>query len=225
MAWIEIEAAMDFLAARRNMVDRQVRTNKVTDEAVLEALRQVPRELFVPQSMRSVAYVDEDVPVGNGRYLMEPMVFGRLLQSARIGKGEVVLDIGCGTGYSAAVLSRLANMVVALESEPALTQRGVAALAELGIDNAVLVEGALPEGWPEQAPYGVILLEGSVAQVPDTVLDQLAEGGRLVAVEQQAGFGRAMLFLKRNAIVSSRPLFDAGLPQLPGFTAEPSFVF
>ena len=216
---------MDFLAARRNMVDRQVRTNKVTDEAVLEALRQVPRELFLPPPMRAVAYVDEDVPIGNGRFLMEPMVFGRLLQAARIDSTDLVLDIGCGTGYSVAVLARLTNMVVALETDPALVRQTGGALAELGIDNAVVVQGPLREGWSAQAPYNVILLEGSVAEVPDAILDQLAEGGRLVGIQQQAGFGRAMLFLRRNGIVSSRPLFDAGLPQLPDFAVETGFVF
>ena len=108
---------MDFSAARRNMVERQVRTNKVTDEAVLEALAQLPRERFVPESLSAVAYIDEDVPLGNGRYLMEPMVFARLVQAAQLQPGDRVLDLGCGCGYSTAILSRLANQVIALESD------------------------------------------------------------------------------------------------------------
>jgi len=117
---------MDFSAARRNMVERQVRTNKVTDEAVLEALAQLPRERFVPESLSAVAYIDEDVPLGNGRYLMEPMVFARLVQAAQLQPGDRVLDLGCGCGYSTAILSRLANQVIALESDSSCMAQPVA---------------------------------------------------------------------------------------------------
>lgn len=216
---------MDFVAARQNMVDRQVRTNKVTDDAVLEALRQVPRELFVPAGLRSAAYVDEDVPLGNGRYLIEPMVFARLLQAAEPRPSDLVLDLGCGSGYSTAVLSRLANMVVALECDRTLAQRTSAALAELSIDNAVVVEGPLEQGWPAQAPYNIIVLGGAAERVPEVVLDQLTEGGRLVGVEMRGGVGRAVLYLRHRGVVSGRPLFDAAVSMLPGLAAEPSFVF
>lgn len=216
---------MDFAAARQNMVDRQVRTNKVTDDAVLEALGQVPRELFVPAGLRSAAYVDEDVPLGNGRYLIEPMVFARLLQAAEPRPSDLVLDLGCGSGYSTAVLSRLANMVVALECDRTLAQRTSAALAELSIDNAVVVEGPLEQGWPAQAPYNIIVLGGAAERVPEVVLDQLTEGGRLVGVEMRGGVGRAVLYLRHRGVVSGRMLFDAAVSMLPGLAAEPSFVF
>jgi len=216
---------MDFGAARRNMVDRQLRTNKVTDEAVLEALNEIPRERFVPEELRSAAYIDEDVPLGAGRYLIEPMVYARMLQAAEVQRGDLVLDLGCGSGYSTAVLSRLANMVVALESDPALARRTGAALADLSIDNALVVEGPLQEGWPAQAPYNLIVLGGAAEQIPESISGQLAEGGRLVGVEIRRGVGRAMLYLRRRGVVSGRPLFDAAVPILPGLATEPSFVF
>ncbi len=216
---------MDFAAARRNMVDRQLRTNKVTDEAVLEALGRVPRELFVPDGLRSAAYIDEDLPLGNGRYLIEPMVFGRLLQAAKIRRTDLVLDVGCGPGYSSAILSHLANLVVALECEGALARRTSAALSELELDNAVVVEGPLEQGWPAQAPYDAILLGGAADRIPEALLAQLGEGGRLLAVEMRGAIGRAVLYARYRGTVSGRTLFDASVPLLPGLAAEPSFVF
>ena len=216
---------MDFAAARRNMVERQLRTNKISDEAVLEALGQIPRELFVPQGLRTVAYVDEDIPLGGGRHLIEPMVFGRLLQAADIQRGDLVLEIGCGPGYSTAVLSKLANMVVALECDPELARRCGAALADLAIDNALVVQGPLEQGWPAQAPYNVIVLNGAAERVAETILNQLAEAGRLAGVEMRGGVGRAMLYLRHRGVISGRPLFDAAVPVLPGLAAAPSFVF
>jgi protein-L-isoaspartate(D-aspartate) O-methyltransferase len=216
---------MDFAAVRRNMVDRQLRTNKVIDEAVLQALGEIPREQFVPAPLRSVAYVDEDVPLGAGRYLIEPMVFGRLLQSAQVRRTDLVLDIGCGSGYSTAILSRLANMVVALECDRALARAAGVAIADLSIDNALVVEGPLEQGWPAQAPYNLIVLGGAAERIPETILGQLAEGGRLVGVEMREGVGRAVLYLRNRGVISGRPLFDAAVPVLPGLAAEPSFVF
>ena len=216
---------MDFAAARRNMVDRQLRTNKISDEAVLEALGQIPREPFVPQGLRTAAYVDEDIPLGGGRHLIEPMVFGRLLQAAGVQRGDLVLDIGCGPGYSTAVLSKLANMVVALECDPELARRCAAALGDLAIDNALVVQGPFEQGWPAQAPYNVIVLGGAAEQVPETILNQLAEAGRLVGVEMRGGVGRAMLYFRHRGVISGRPLFDAAVPVLPGLAAAPSFVF
>jgi protein-L-isoaspartate(D-aspartate) O-methyltransferase len=216
---------MDFAAARRNMVDRQLRTNKIIDETVLQALSEVPRERFVPEGLRAVAYVDEDIPLGGGRYLIEPMVFGRLLQAAQIQRGDLVLDVGCGPGYSTAVLARLANMVVALECEPALARQTGAALAELAADNALAVVGPLEEGWPAQAPYSLIVLGGAAERLPEALFAQISEGGRLVGVEMRGGVGRAMLYARHRGVVSGRPLFDASVPMLPGLAAAPSFVF
>lgn len=222
---------IDFATARRNMVDNQIRPNRVTSPALLQALLEVPRELFVPEAERAIAYVDEDIPLpssaGTGpRWLMEPMVFARLLQAAEIEKSEVVLHIGCGSGYGAAVLSRLATTVVAVESDPALSATATAMLKQLHADNVALIAGDLKKGCPAQAPYGVIVFDGAISRIDDQIAAQLAEGGRLVAVLRDGpGMGKAILALRRDGKLSHRVLFDAATPYLSGFVPEPSFVF
>lgn len=217
---------MDYAAARRNMVDGQLRTNKVTNAAIQEAFGSVPRDRFVPEDKRGFAYIDEDLEIASGRYLMEPMVLARLLQSAQIGAADVVLDIGCGTGYSSAILARLAATVVALESESKLAARANELASELGNDNMVVVEGALTEGYPKQAPYNVILIAAAVGEVPAGIIDQLADGGRLLTVVRQGkGLGQASIFVRTGAGLSHRVLFDAATPYLPGLTPAPSFAF
>lgn len=216
---------MDFTALRQRMVEGQLRTNRVTDEAVLAAIQAVPRELFVPRALRTVAYVDDDIEIQRGRFLMEPMVFARLIQLAEIEPTDLVLDIGCGTGYSAVVLARLANGVVALESDPDLAQRAGELVRELGAANATVVQGPLEAGHPSQAPYDVIFLDGAVAELPPAITGQLAEGGRLVAVLTGAGVGRATIMTKTGGQLSSRPVFDAAIRLLPGFAGKPRFVF
>lgn len=217
---------IDYAVSRRNMVESQIRTNKVTDSGLLAVMAELPRECFVPEPLRGVAYVDEDIPLGGGRYLMEPMVLARLLQAAAVQPEDVVLDIGCATGYSAAVLARLANTVVALESHSELAARATATLADLGIDNAVVVEGPLKEGYAKQAPYDVIFIGGAVPRIPRVIADQLGEGGRLVAVvAAEAAIGRGTLVTRVGGILSDRPVFDAGTPLLPEFAPEPGFVF
>lgn len=216
----------DFATARSNMVESQIRTNKVTDAGVLAAFEATPRERFLPESRARVAYVDEDLEVAPGRFLMEPMVLARLLQAAEVETGDVVLDVGCTTGYSSALLAKLAGTVVALESDPALCDRANEILQDLGIDNAVAVSGELAEGYAKQAPYNVILLDGAVAQVPEAMLSQVAEGGRLVTVmAPQPHLGQAVLIRKSAGTTSRRVLFDASVRLLPGFAAAPGFVF
>lgn len=216
----------NFATARFNMVEGQLRPNRVTHPALVEAMRDVPRELFVPKAARGIAYVDEDIAIGNGRYLMEPLVFGRLLQEAMIKPSDVVLDLGCGTGYSAAILARLASTVVAVDSDAELVARATELLGDLGIDNAVALQGDLTKGYPDQAPYDVIVLNGAVAEVPAVILDQLGDGGRLVAVVQpESGIGTAYLHQRVAGAVSRRPLFDAATPLLPGFGPKPRFIF
>jgi protein-L-isoaspartate(D-aspartate) O-methyltransferase len=217
---------MDYAAARLNMVESQVRPNRVTDTRIVMAMLELPRENFVPKPLRGVAYVDEDVHIGEGRYLMEPMVLARLVQTAAITRDDVVLEIGTGTGYGAAVLARMASTVVALESDAALAQRAGKTLGDLGIDNVAVVEGALARGYPRQAPYNVIMMGGAVEQIPSAITDQLAEGGRLLAVVVPPGqAGRAVLATRIAGTVSTRAIFDASSPILPGFTAEQGFVF
>jgi protein-L-isoaspartate(D-aspartate) O-methyltransferase len=216
---------MDYAAARRNMVETQLRPNKVTNEALLDALGAVPRERFVPEALRGIAYVDEDIPLAGGRCLMEPMALARLLQLAEVRPGDAVLDIGCGTGYTAAVLARLARSVVAIECDKELATRATATLADLGATNVTVLEGELGQGAPRQAPFDVIFIEGSVDAVPAPIVEQLADRGRLVTVVRQQGIGRATLMARLGGGVSSRVAFDAAVPPLPGFEAQPSFVF
>ena len=213
-------------AARVNMVESQLKTNRVSDPAVLDAFLAVPRERFVPAAMTGLAYIDEDVTLGGGRFLMEPMVFARLVQLAKVGQEDNVLELGSGTGYGVAVLARLAANVGGSEGDAALAEKGAAALAALGVRNATVRHGAIERGWPDRAPYGVILFAGAVAAVPSAVLDQLAEGGRLLAVVREGDeVGRAVLYQRVRGIVSHRPVFDAATPYLPGLEPQPSFVF
>lgn len=215
----------DAAARRRAMLDGQLRPNRLTDERVQAAVLAVPRERFVPAALRGVAYVDEDLPVGRGRFLLEPMVFARLLQAAALRPQDVALDVGCGAGYSSAVEARLAGAVVALESDPEFIRLANENLAALGVDNVAVVAGELALGYPEQAPYDAIFLNGSVERTPDALLGQLAEGGRLVGVETGDGAGRAVLYVKRDGLAGRRVLFDASVGPLPGFGRAAGFTF
>jgi protein-L-isoaspartate(D-aspartate) O-methyltransferase len=211
--------------ARQNMVERQIRTNRVTDEAVLAAFSNVPRERFVPSDRRAVAYVDEDIEIAPGRYLMEPMILARLVQAAAIGTSDVVMVIGCGLGYSAAIVSRLADTVVAIEQDADLAERTNGLLREFGADNVAVFQSPHAEGCPAQAPYNAIVIDGAVVEVPAPLFDQLTEGGRLVAVRRSGPVGEATLFLKAGGVISERALFDAAIPVLPGFERHEAFAF
>ena len=216
----------DYTAARVNMVESQVRPNRVTDPRILTAMLELPRERFVAEPMRGIAYVDEDVPLGGGRYLAEPMVLARLAQAAQIESGDLVLEIGAVTGYGAALLSRLARQVIALESDPALARRAETTLRELGIGNVSVVTGPLGVGEPRHAPYDAIVISGAVQHVPQALLEQLGEEGRLVAVVTAPGEpGRATVFTRIAGAYSRRVAFDAGSRPLPGFAVEPGFAF
>jgi protein-L-isoaspartate(D-aspartate) O-methyltransferase len=216
----------DHRAARLNMVENQVRTNRVTDERLIEAMETIPRELFVPSELRAVAYVDEDLKVARGRYLMEPMVLARLLQTAEVQPTDIALDIGPATGYSTAVLARLCETVVGVEADAALVDQASETLTELGIDNAVVIEGDLQAGNPAQGPYDVILFSGAISDVPDRIAGQLADGGRLVAVRRSGpGVGQALLVTRFADILSPRVIFDAATPYLPGYEPKLEFVF
>ncbi|MBT6119555.1 MAG: protein-L-isoaspartate O-methyltransferase [Rhodospirillaceae bacterium] len=215
----------DFSAARHNMVENQIRTNKVTDASLIGALSELPREAFVPERARSLAYVDEDLAIGAGRYLMEPMVLARLLQELAPRPDDVALVVGSGSGYSAAVLARLCTTVVAVEENADLAARSAETLTRLEIDNAVVIEGSLTEGYAKHSPYDVILVDGAVEAVPDALLDQLAEGGRLATVLHERGIGRGAMFSRVGGIISRRVVFDAATPVLPGFERPIAFEF
>lgn len=217
---------MDFALARLNMVESQIRTNKVSSRRLLELLEKLPRERFVGKGQESIAYVDRDLKIGTERYLMDPMVLARLLQAADPGPGDMVLDIACGSAYSTSLLAGLAATVVALECEPQLVTYGNEILNELGIDNAVVVEGQLSGGYPKQGPYDVIVIGGAVQFIPEAITDQLAEGGRLATVLVDAeGLGRAVLVQRMNGLLSQRVLFDANSKPLKEFQKASEFVF
>ena len=214
-----------FAVQRRCMVDSQLRTNRVVDEALIAALLEIPRERFVPDRLASVAYVDRDLPLEGGRFVMEPMVFARLVQLLAVSPGDVVLDIGCATGYSSAVLSRLCSTVVALECDSALAETARINLAESDIDNVIVVDGPLGEGYPDQAPYNAILLGGAVPEIGSALTDQLADGGRVAGVVAGgSGPGCATCATRAGERISSRIAFDANTPPLPGFARAERFV-
>ncbi len=218
---------MDFASARRNMVRSQILPNRVVDEAVVEAMADIPRERFVPKAMQGVAYIDEDLPIAEGRYLMDPQVASRLLQAASIRPEDVVLEIGCGSGYLSAVLSKIANTVVGVDFDERLIEMADGAARYLGIDNAAFVKGALEEGAARQGPFDVIVFGGAVSHVPEAILTQLAKGGRLVAVlrADPRSAGKAYLMEDIAGTISRRQLFDANTPYLPGFAPQPAFEF
>lgn len=215
----------DYAEARRNMVDNQLRPNQVDDPRVLEAMGTIPRELFVPKALRGVAYADDDLDLGGGRFLIEPLALGKLLQAAETDPTDVALVIGCGTGYTAAVLARLAATVFLLLPEGSATQPVDDLLGSLGCDNVIVRAGNLRDGLPEQAPFDVILLAGAVVEVPETLFGQLAEGGRLVAVQRHRLAGKVTVWKKIGGAVGCTMPFDAMIPELTALRPQPRFVF
>ncbi|HTJ58043.1 MAG TPA: protein-L-isoaspartate O-methyltransferase [Devosiaceae bacterium] len=219
---------IDFVAARKKMVENQLRTTSITDRRLLSVMAQVPREIFVPEARRELAYIDEAhvLPAsGEPRYLPAPAPFGRLVQLARINTDDAVLDLGCGTGYSTAVLAELAVRVVAVESDVALAEEARRNLASLGLDNAQIVQGPIEAGAPSEGPFDVIILDGAVEVVPEGLFGQLAEGGRLVALVRQGAAAVAHLFVRSGADVAGKAEFNTTLPPLPAGKAPREFVF
>jgi len=216
---------MDFGAARRNMIDSQLRTNRIVDEGLLAVMADVPRERFVPEKLQGIAYVDEDLAIGGGRYIMEPLVLAAMIQGAVIRPADVVLDIASGTGYAAAVLARLAGTVFVQENDATLAARAGELYSEMAPDNVVPVECPLAEGCAEHAPFDVILIEGAVERIPDAILDQLGVGGRLVAVVLENGIGRITVVRNSDGHFSQRAIRDANTPPLTAFRRPSEFVF
>ncbi|WP_206531577.1 protein-L-isoaspartate O-methyltransferase family protein [Affinirhizobium pseudoryzae] len=216
---------IDYEAARIKMVDNQVRTTDVTSHSVLRAFLTVPREAFVPENMKSLAYIDNDIQVSPGRYIMEASPLAKLLQLAAITKNDLVLEIGCSTGYATALLSEVASAVVAVESDADLAAKATATLSSLGCDNAVIVTGQMEEGHAAEAPYDVIFINGAVEEVPDALFGQLRDGGRLVTVVGYGNASTARMYLKEHGVVSESVYFNTSVRPLPGFRKAAEFVF
>lgn len=220
----------DVALQRKNMVESQIRPNDVTDRRILNAMLAVPREAFVPTALRPLAYMDEALTLakagaGNaGRGMAAPRALAKLLQLAEISAGDVVLDIGAMTGYSAAVIARLAQTVVALESDPGMAETASKTLEQLGVDNSVVVTGDLEVGYPAEGPYDAIVIEGSVGQVPPALLDQLKDGGRLVAIEQGLP-SHAVVWRRAGRGFDRRQAVEVAAPAVPGFEKKKEFVF
>ena len=218
----------DFAQARRLMVDTQLRTSNITDRRLLAAMGRVPRELFVPEKRRGLAYIDDVHPLtegGSPRYLPSPAPFGRLLQLAQIDAGDTVLDIGCVTGYSAAVMADLARHVTAVESDPDLAAKARENLATLAISNVDVVEAPLDQGPTGSQTFDVVMVEGALEVVPETLLDRIKDGGRLVALVREGATASAKVYVRAGSDVAARTEFDANLPLLEIVKRDQEFVF
>jgi len=216
-----------FSQARQTMVDCQIRPTKVTDENIIDAFATVPREAFVGRNQRAIAYVDEDLPLPGGRCMMEAMVLARLIQALAVGKDDNVLVVGAATGYGAAIMARLAGSVIAVETRTQMVEKAQETLVSIGTDNAVAIKGRLTEGFANEGPYDAILIEGAVETMPERILDQLGNGGRLVAVwrPEDAAVGVASIWTKAGNEFVRKPLFDAQVPVLDEFRCKRDFVF
>lgn len=215
----------DSAAARRMMVEGQVRTADVHNPDLIAAMLEVPRERFVPNAVAELAYADCDLQIAKGRTLLKPMVFAKLIQAAMVGGDDHVLDVGCGLGYSSAVLARLAGSVVALEEDADLARHARQAIAANGAANVDVVNGPLTAGWPAAAPYDVILLEGATEVTPEALARQLKPNGRLACIFGRTPPSKAMIFRLAEDRLVGWPVFDATASLLPGFIAPPAFVF
>ena len=222
-----IETMLNFAAARGAMIDSQVRPNGITDRRLIDAMATLPREDFVPAVCKAVAYVDQDIPLRKGtkpRYMIQPMVFAKLAQLAEVRPTDKVLHVGAATGYGTAILARLAAQVVALESDADLATAGRKNLE--AVANACIVEGALNEGVKSMAPFDVIFIEGRIEEMPQSLLGQSAERGRVVAVLGLSDIAKACLWVNHAGVGACRAAFDASVAALPGFERmRPPFDF
>ncbi len=214
----------DFAARRLMMVDTQVRPSDVTKFPIIQAMLTVQRELFVPRDKREAAYIGENVDLGDGRVLLEARSLAKMLDALDLQKTDLVLDIGAGLGYSAAVMARMSEAVVALEDTPERIAEAQDALTEAEADNVILQLGHLVEGAAQHGPYDVIVIEGAVEMVPPGLVAQLKEGGRIACIFSDAALGTAKIGYKLNGRVTWRALFNAGAPLLPGFQAARDFA-
>jgi len=216
---------IDYVTARKAMVDCQIRPADVTQFPIIEAMLQVPRELFVPREMRGVAYAGEHVALAMGRVVLDPRVLAKMLNALDIQPDEMVLDLGCGLGYSTAVIGLIAEAVVGVESDAETAAQAETTLSEQSADNTVVHVGALSDGAAEHGPYDVIIAEGGVAAVPQGIADQLKEGGRIAAIFMDGNLGVCKIGTKLGGSIAWQRSFDAAAPVLPGFEAIAVFAF
>lgn len=221
---------MDISVQRKNMIESQVRPSDVTDRRIIRAMGEISRELFVPDAVRALAYMDNPIGLGTSaggarRALLAPRTFAKLAQAAEIDSDAVVLDVGAASGYSSAVLAALARRVVALEVDAQLVQRANEVLGQLGVEGVEVVEGDLAQGWSAEGPFDAIVVEGAVEFIPPELLDQLKDGGRLVAILAALGMGRATVWRRDGSVFGMHDMFDANAEVLPGFKQARSFVF
>jgi protein-L-isoaspartate(D-aspartate) O-methyltransferase len=214
----------DFAARRVMMVDSQVRPSDVTKFPIIEAMLAIPREAYVPVAKREAAYMGENLPFAPGRVMLEPRTLAKMLDALDIQPSDVVLDIGCGLGYSTAVIARFADAVVAVEDGEAMAVAAQDVLVAQGVDNAAVIAGPLAAGAAKHGPYDVITVQGGVEMVPDAILLQLKEGGRIACIFMEAALGVVRIGYKSDGIVSWRFGFNAGAPVLPGFAAARVFA-
>jgi protein-L-isoaspartate(D-aspartate) O-methyltransferase len=215
----------DFAVAREAMVDTQVRTADVTRYSIIDAMLRVPRELFVPKARRDVAYAEAEIPLAPGRAMPMPRTFAKMLDAAAIRHSDLVLEIAPGTGYSTAVIARMAAAVVAVEPDLGLCEQATEALQKLEVINAVASQGDPAAGDPEHGPYDVIFINGAVEQLPEALTSQLKDGGRLVAIFLERGVGQCRVLLRVGDTISTRYAFDAPAPLIPGFETKHAFAF
>lgn len=215
---------IDFSASRDSMVESQIRTADVTDLKLLYALRHTPREKFVPTSKLALAYADRTIEIDEGRVMLAPRDLAKMIKAADIDPTDVVLDIACGRGYSTAILAQLCDTVVGLETSDEEVDRATERLVEVDINNAAILKGDLKSGAAQHGPFNVIFVNGAVAQVCQSWLSQLADGGRLVCIVQNGPIGRATVYKKTGTAIGNRIAFDASAPYLPGFAPELAFV-
>jgi protein-L-isoaspartate(D-aspartate) O-methyltransferase len=218
-------SSQDFIAARRTMLDAQIRTNDVPDRRVHAAFLGVQRELFVSKAQRQFAYADLVLETLPGRFLWRARDFSKLVQSLEVAATDIALVIAGGAGYSSAVIAKLCDTVIVLDSSDMGVATATARLTDAGADNAVAVKADLKKGWPKDSPFDVIFVDGAVGEVPQVWLDQLAEGGRLGVVVREGRVGRARLYTKTNGVASFRILHESTAPEIEELKAADSFVF
>lgn len=213
----------DFVTRRRMMVDTQVRPSDVTKFPIIDAMLRIPREIFVPDGKQEAAYAGRNVRLGDGRVVLEPRTLSKMLDAINIDDDDLVLDIGTGMGYSSAVIARIAEAVVAVEDDESLAAEAQGLLAEYG-DNVVLHSGPLAEGAPEHGPYDAIVIEGGVEELPETIIDQIKEGGRIVCLFMEGALGTVRVGWKIDGAITWRFAFNATAPVMPGFEKKTAFA-